>query len=377
MNFRQKLLPVHRWTGLTLGLIVMVSAITGSGMAFRKQLDPLVYPRVATTPACHTPLPLDRIAAAARAADQHSKLDYLRILAEPTAPVAARFLNKDTLYFDRCTAREVASQNRYVGFFGTLEWIHRGRWIPVGDYIMGGSAIALLVLLAAFGIYLWWPRGNRKFADGFKVSRRLKGTAFNIGLHRAVGAWVAIPLLISATTGLPNAFAGIHDAIVSLDGGEAKAPVSIVAAGPKSKRLPLAAAWATIKRLTPDPDEVLVHVALSPVAPLEIYIIERGAPHANARTYLFLDAYSGTILRFTRYRDMGIGSKIYFWMLSVHTGEVGGIVGQLLLFLGAIGALVLGYTGLTVYIRRRFKLDRKQAQRRGAVTADMKTKVAG
>ena len=48
------MLPIHRWIALTLGIVVLASAVTGAGMAFRKQLDPLVYQRMLQAPACRS-----------------------------------------------------------------------------------------------------------------------------------------------------------------------------------------------------------------------------------------------------------------------------------------------------------------------------------
>jgi vanillate O-demethylase ferredoxin subunit len=125
----------------------------------------------------------------------------------------------------------------------------------------------------------------------------------------------------------------------------------------------LSAAWTRIALACPDPREALIHLPQKPRDPIEIFIIAADAPHANARTYLFLDAHDGHVLSFTPYAAMGRGSKIYYWMLSVHTGEVGGVFGQAILFLGAAGALVLGYTGIRTWLRRRSK---KKAPRTSA-----------
>jgi len=361
MSWRRKLIPVHRWAGLTVGLILLVSAFTGAGMAFREQLEPVVYPGVARAAPCAHPLSLDVLAATASRLHPNDTLDYLRIQRDPATPVAARFLNKDTLYLDRCTAALTASQNRYQGFFGVLEWIHRGQWMKFGGWLMGLGALSLLLLLAGIGIYLWWPRKPRRFVQGFTVSRKAKGPAFNIGLHRAAGGWVALPLFLSALTGLPNAYDSIHDMIVSLDGKPETKPISTPSADPNAAHFPLAGAWRIVEHLAPNAKEVLIHVARKPKDPLEIYMIAADAPHANARSYLWLDAWSGKVLSYAPYSRMGVGSRIYFWMLSIHTGAIGGIPGQLFLFLGAIGALILGYTGITAYVRRRFRLDKKRA----------------
>ena len=360
MNLRRTLLPVHRWLGMTLGLIALVSALTGFGMVFRPQLDPVIYPGLFQSSTCEKMVSLDAIAGAARRLDSASELDFLRISDAPSASASVRFLNKDTLYFDRCTGALVASQNRYAGVFGVMEWIHRGRWQKGSDLVMGSGALAVL-LLSVIGIMLWWPRTVRRFVQGFTLNRKLKGQAFNIGLHKTIGGWIALPLVIIALTGLPNAFPSFLDALKSLDETvEAKPRSAIPVSGPQT-HIPLESAWATINRLSPTPREAVIHVVPKPDDPMEIYIIGVDAPHPNARTYLYLDAYSGKILSYTPYAKMGLGSKIYFWMLSIHTGDVGGLASQMIRCAAALGALVLGYTGMTAYLRR-------QSRRRKVVT---------
>jgi vanillate O-demethylase ferredoxin subunit len=213
---------------------------------------------------------------------------------------------------------------------------------------------------------MWWPRKERRLLDGFKLNRKLrKGTPFEMGLHRTAGAWVAVPLAISAITGLPNAFDSVHDAITALDGSRQARPHSL-ATGPD---VPLATVWERIVAMSPSPREALIHVPQKPGDPIEIFIIARDAPHANARTYLFLDAHDGRVLGFTPYAALGTGSKIYYWMLSIHTGEVGGPLGQAILFLGAVGALLLGYTGIRTWLRRRSNKSKPRGAAAGPAPA--------
>jgi uncharacterized iron-regulated membrane protein len=378
VNLRLTLLPVHRWVGLTLGLIVLVSAVTGAGMAFRKELDPVLYPRLDHASACAAPLPLDAFLARARALHPTSAIDYLRLRGEPNATVAVRFLNRDTLYFDRCTGALGGSQNRYEGVFGALEWIHRGQWAAWGGWVMGAGALVFLTILSVIGVYLWWPRRRGAFLQGFVLNRKLKGPAFTLGLHRTVGAWAVIMLTLSAFTGLPNAFDGVKDAITAIGatGPEARPHSTRPEGSAKSPKLKMAQAWAMVERLTPGPREVLLHLARKPRDPIEIYVIEADAPHANARTYVYLDAYSGAVLRFEPYARSPIGARIYYWMLSLHTGEVGGVFGQLLLFLGAASVPVLAYTGYSAYLRRRFGLGRKKPVRPALATATAQSRRA-
>lgn len=363
------MLPVHRWAALTVGVIALVSAFTGLGMVFRKQLDPIIYPRELRGP-CATPLSLDSLLAAGRKSHPNGKVDYVRILRDARQPIEIRWANKDTLYLDRCSARVVAAQNRYGGFFGLLEWIHRGRWLPepIGDYVMGTSALNLLFMLLGIGLYLWWPRKKQRFVDNFKLNMKLrKGPAFNMGLHRTVGGWVAIPIALSALTALPNAFPAVRNGLAAIGSSAPSKKPQSGAAGPLIR---VSTAWEEIQRLTPHPSETLIHVANKPADPLEIYVIAADAPHANARTYLYLDAHNGKILKFVPYSQMGLGDRLYYWMLSIHTGEIGGLAGQLVLAAGALGALTLGYTGILTWFRRRANKQRGVAKPKQRFTSE-------
>jgi len=111
----------------------------------------------------------------------------------------------------------------------------------------------------------------------------------------------------------------------------------------------------TLQSLVPDPAEALIHFPAKPRDPIEIFAIERGAPHANARTMLFLDAYSGRVLRFTPYAQSSLGHRAYFWTLSWHTGMVGGFAGPLVLISGALALIFLAWSGLGSFLRRSLR----------------------
>jgi len=363
VKLRPGFLRVHRWFGLTLGLVVMVSAFTGAGMAFRNQLDPQVYPQLFKASPCAHPLPLQRLVRSAKVALPKSKLVYIRVFPAGDGPSAVRFTHTDTVFVDRCTGLVTGAQNRYAGIFGSLEFIHRGQWLPSGGTLMGVGALSVVLILGLGGVFLWWPRNMRRFGRGFVMDRRLKGPAFTLVLHRTTGAWVVIFLMASALTGLPNAFPGVMSAMMRIGAPESVAPLaSVPPDGASPKPLALDKVWNIVTRLSPEPREVLIPLTRhAPTDPLEIFIIAADAPHGNARTYLDLDAYSGKVLKFTPYRESSIGAEIYYFGLSLHTGKIGGIAGELCLFIGALGALVLGVTGIQSFVGRVLRRNTKLA----------------
>ena len=351
---RRKILTVHRWAGLTLGLVLAWMAITGAMMVFRVQLDPLANPGLLTTPICTDRVPLDALADAARAAHPVGRIDYIRVLGGDRQPTLIRFANKDTVYLNPCTGTVLGMQNRYGGLFGTIELLHRLQFLGFGHWITGVSAIIFVVVFAVGGILVWWPHSLRALKGALRFNTRLTGRGRSLNRHRTIGVYVSLIVMTSALTGLPQAFDWYKNGVYRIAGSpppEAPPKASESSEAP----LPMETFWRHVQTLSPHPRETLLHYPLKSDDPVEIYIIGRDAPHANARTYLFLDPHTDAVLRYTPYNQSSLGHRLYFWTLSIHTGQAGGVIGQLLLLGGALSVPYLAYTGIGSYLRRKFK----------------------
>ena len=236
--------------------------------------------------------------------------------------------------------------------FGMLEFVHRFKFVDGGDLIAGVGALIFVFVIAIGGAAVWWPSSWRALKASLKLNLRLRGRLRDVHLHRVTGAYAGIVILASALTGLPQAFDWYKDALYIIAGSplpdrhfESKPDAGAV-------RLPMEAIWRHAQALVPSPAEALLHYPRKPDEAVEIYLIEKDAPHANARTYLFLDAYSNAVVSFTPYAESSLGHRLYFWTLSWHTGQAG-LLGQVVLLFGALAVPVLAYTGIASYLARR------------------------
>lgn len=369
---RNYFLPVHRWTGLTVGLVIVLMALTGAGIVFRPQLEPVLNSELLTVASCTERVTLDTLTANAQAGRPAAKLDYIRLVAgEPGAarmPAAAvRFTDQTFVYLDPCSGDVLGERHRYGGLLGTIEQVHRFRFMPNGSWITGTCALLFAVLLVGGGLYLWLPSALRGLKSSFAVGARPSGAARMSGWHRRVGVFASLIVLASVLTGLPQAFEWYKAALYALAGSSMHASTPRSALLPGVARLPVETLWQRAQQLVPQPREMLMHYPVKPRAPVDLYLIERDAPHPNARSMLYLDAYSGKVLEFTPYAASSAGHKLYFWTLSLHTGLVGGLAGQLLLLAGALSVPVLAWTGTAGYLRRR---------RRSAASVRLQVRVA-
>ena len=192
MNLRVRagVTQVHRWVGLSVGLVAVYLAVTGGWIVLRPLLDPVTYPRLMVIPACAKPLPIDRIAASARAFHPQGRLSYIYLYGSPTASTMVRFSDADQVYIDGCTGNVLGHQARYGGLYGTVESLHKLKFVPavVANSIIGTTSLLLSLVLVAGGLFVWWPRRKAAWKHALTIDRTLKGRAFALRLHTTVGA---------------------------------------------------------------------------------------------------------------------------------------------------------------------------------------------
>ncbi|BAL27197.1 hypothetical protein AZKH_p0314 (plasmid) [Azoarcus sp. KH32C] len=360
----------HRWTGLTFGLVLVFVAITGMLIAYRPYLEPIVNRDLLTVPACSERVSMDTVAANARAAHPAGKMDYIRIM--PAAPGAARISAlqvriaepeefQHDVYVNPCTGGVLGQRDRYGGWLATIEQLHRFRFMEEGgSLITGTTALLFAIVLVSGGLYLWWPRRLRALPTAATFNPRLTGRERTLDRHKIVGLYVSLIVVSSALTGLPLAFEWYRDGVYAITGSKPEKPPRVTPAE-GAKPLSMETYWQRVQALVPDAGETLIHFP-SPKKPkeaLDIFTVERRAPHAFARTMVYLDPYTADVAKLIPYEKANPGQKLYFWMLSWHMGQVGGQAGGLifpmLLLVGAMGVPFLAYTGVGSYIRRKLR----------------------
>lgn len=351
LNVRKLLLPLHLWTGLTIGLLLMITAATGSLMVFRHQLEPRFDPRMFVVEPGPVRLPPDELVARARAAHPAGELDNIRYSGEPTAPFMVYFTNKDFVHLNPYTGAVLGVRERYGSLFGWLEGMHKFLHLEpaIGEPIMGYSALVFGFIILS-GLVLWWPASRRALKAGLTLNWKLKGRPWNLNLHKVLGAYAALILLFSVSTGVPIALDWAKDLLYPLTGSR-KSPPPVAPAAAPGAFAGFDAATDSIARVYPGATET--YVPLPKKGLVAAYVIESGASHPNARSYVWLEPATARVIQARTYARAAAGFRVYYWMMSLHTGAVGGPVWQIILLFGALSLLVLGYTGTASYLRRK------------------------
>jgi len=359
LAIRNTILQVHRWTGLTVGLVAVFLALTGLAMLFRPQLQPLAERGLRDVPSCSARLALDDLIARARESRPGARVGQVEIFEGGFGATIVRFSDMQGVYVNSCDGTVLGQQDRWGGFFGFVEWLHRLRFAGDPDVteLIGGSVSFVIALAMVIGgIAMWWPPGLGALKTAVKFRPGLKGRAFDVNLHRTVGLYASVVLLMSTLTSLTFTFEWARHAIFTAAGSPLPARKPGVAAS--GALLPAETFMARTLKVVPGARDIQIQFPRKPGDAVEVQALDRDAPHANARDFIYLDPYSGDIVRFEPHATSSTGNRIYRWLGALHRGEVGGIAVQLLLFVGILGVPVLAYTGIRGYVRRRFPAAR-------------------
>lgn len=347
---RRWALRVHRWAGLSLGAVLLVSAASGlvliAGDALERGAQPAIFTSDAGEPA-----PIDRVIASISEAHPASRLMRLR-LPRDAHDVYEAWLDSDAgrrVYLDQVTAQVRGSfspAGTIKSFIFTLhsQLFARG----AGKALLGAGAAGLLVLITS-GLLVWWP-GRRKLRLAFRIRR---GRAFVADTHRLTGALLSPLLAMVAFTGLSLvAPVSIEKLLVRVTLSEPRpAPPPWKPAGEAAgPALPLGdlirAADAEL------PGGQVSWLYFPPPAGGWLTVRKRldGEVHPNGKSFAYLDPASGRVAAAFDARRNARGARWFDALYPAHIGRVLGRVPHV------IAGLVMGFlviSGWMIWWRRR------------------------
>ena len=348
---RKILLPVHLWSGLILGLVLIVMAVTGSLLVWRKSIEPRFDQHMFVVAPGGARLAPEDLVARARVAHPGAELESIRYYTDPTAPFLAYYTDKEFVHLNPYTGEVLGIRKRYGEGLGWIEGMHKFLQLDpsIGENITGYTALVFGFIILS-GIVLWWPATRKALKAGLTLNWKLKGRPWDLSLHKALGAYAALVLLVSVSTGVPISLDWAKNSLYLLTGSKKTPPpeMTVRKEGPFAGFNAVARSMAEVM---PGAKEAYIPQPKNGV--VVAYAIEGDAPHLNARSYVWLEPATSKVLKTSPYREAGAGFRLYYWGMSLHTGVMGGPVVQVILLLGALSVPVLAYTGTASYLRRK------------------------
>ncbi len=347
---RTPLLTFHLWTGITVGVVFMVVALSGTALIFRSKLERTLDPQRFVVEPGATRLPIDNLVARARVA--HPGVDFLsvRYWSDPTASFTAYFADRNYVHLNPYTGAILGTRARYGEGFGWIEGLHKYlRLEPTLGESVNGTFAGVFAALLLTGFVLWWPATRRALVAGLTLNRKLTGRPWQLNLHKTIGAYAGLVLLFSAVSGIPISFESTWPVLDLITFSKREQPPS-APVGVPTAFAGFDVVGRQIAKLMPAARET--YIPLPKAGLISAYAIAADAPHPNARSYVFLDP-AASVIRYAPWAQASAGYRLYYWMLSLHSAATGGIVVQLLLLTATLCVPLLAWTGVASYLRRK------------------------
>jgi uncharacterized iron-regulated membrane protein len=202
---RKALFQVHLWTGIGLGLYVLLMSVTGSALVFRREMVKSLAREPSVVPAQGARMTEDDLKRVAKRAYPDYEVTRVWQRKNPDQAVEIwleRRGKRLQRLFNPYTGADLGNSLRF-GFRFVL-WL-----ADLHDNLLGAQTGRLInaaggiftMLLALTGSIIWWPGiGTWRRSLSFRWKTNPKG--FNWSLHSAVGFWTFAFFFMWAITGI-------------------------------------------------------------------------------------------------------------------------------------------------------------------------------
>lgn len=363
-SFRRILFWMHLVSGLSAGVIIFVMCVTGAFLAFERQIIEL-FESDARDVAVRELVPKlapQQIVDKLREARPDSRPSAMAITNEPGSTWLFNLGREGQVYVDPYTGDITGEGNKSVrGFMSELRNWHRyvalsGDGRTVGRAITGAANL-LFLFLAISGIYIWMPRQLRwssiKPVIWFK--RGLSGKPRNFNWHNTIGFWTSLFLIVFTLTATVISYQWAANLLYTVTGNEVPPQQQGNNAPPAEKAFEfpadINAAWTAAETQSPTWRSISLRLPIEKDA--AVFTIDEGIYwNIFGRSTLTASAATGVVSKWEPYGEQNSARQLRSWFRFTHTGETGGIVGQIIGFIACVGGAFLVWTGFSLALRR-------------------------
>jgi uncharacterized iron-regulated membrane protein len=221
---RKALFQVHLWTGIGLGLYVLLISVSGSAIVFRNELYTSLWPGPKVVAASGERLTKAQLKEAVQRAYPGYTISWIWEAKRPNEATDVwmeKNGNKKQRLFDPFNGKDLGESRPYS--IQVLAWIgdfHTNLLAGKKGRVANGVAAALVTLLSLSGAVIWWP-GIANWRRSLTLHRGVNWKRLNWDLHSALGFWTFAFVFMWAITGVyvvfPAPFQKAVDRFAPLD----------------------------------------------------------------------------------------------------------------------------------------------------------------
>ena len=364
---RNFIFRLHKYAGLSVGLLLAMSGLTGALLVFGDELDSLLNPallHVEARGAAHAPV--QKMLDAAQQVYPQEKAARIRLPRDEQSSCEICFAARENprcVYLDPYDGRVLGTRVPAHSLKARVISLHR-RLLSgeTGETIIGVCGL-LLLAMSLSGLFLWWP-GRRNLARGWKINWRGSTYRINYDLHRLTGICVMLFLMVNAMTGAAMVFRPSFEGLLNrFDGAPNNPPAKPVShPDPMLQTLSTDEILRRAEAALPNAVPTIVTLPAAAAATFNVRLRQAGELHPSGRSIVYLDQYSGEVRLVENAFQAPLGTRAGHNLYPIHVGQWGGRLTRVIQVAVGLTLPLLFCTGLLMWrTRTRSDARRKRA----------------
>ena len=353
-KLRSIIFYLHGSIGFFVGLLLIVTGLTGSLLVFEQDFNRLMITRQygIITPQQKQLSPesvLNTIEAHYAARDD---LHLFRIYVPdtPSTPYVGQLSSANDLrtevFIDPYTGKIMGERIWDYTLIGMILNLHDSLMSGETGTAIVGIAAFLMCMLCISGLILW--PGWRKLIVGFKIKLDAHRQRANFDIHKVAGIITGVFLFLTGFTGFCWNFSFTEPIIYAVT-------FTPQPSSPVSKPIPGKSLLGLTEQLK------IANAALPGAVTKSIYFPNKSVDALQIRmklpqereeygnSHVYLDSYTGEVLRVDSALKMPLGSRVLNFFNPLHYGTFGGLPTRILYVFVGLAPLILFVTGLMMY----------------------------
>ncbi len=373
---RTSILWLHRCFGLGAALFITLLGVTGAILVWEEELDTLLNPETLSNTSAMPPLPAPELiehleAAFAEQPGAEPRLHFLVFPRDPGRSAIAyvsgytpKDISNNQAFIDRGSGAVLGSRNTIspnpFSRAEVIPWLYQFHYSlaagRTGGVLLG--VIAILWLLDT--IAAWYLTVPRRFSlsawvPAWKVARR----RLTFDLHRAGGLWLTPVIAVIAFTGVYfNLYLEVFKPVTNLvsnittqpfEEPPAVNPVKQPQIG-YSDALDIARQELVSREVRID---TLDYLAWDPARGYYVaaFYTDRDLSRDSPSGHVYVNHDSS--IRHVRISGEGTAADtLVDWQFPLHSGQILGLPGRIVVFVAGIGSAMLAITGVMLWFRK-------------------------
>lgn len=357
--WRKALFQVHLWTGVVIGLYLILISVTGSLLVFQRELQNDV-PRLGndTQPGPLSFGELTNIALRGYPGSALANID-MRTRERRVVSIGLKQNNEDRIvYVDSQSGRIVGNEilQRRHPLLTVSEDLHNELAAGTAGAEGNGIGGALLFVMSVTGIVLWWP-GRKNWQRAIKVKWNARWARVNWDLHSAFGFWTLLFVAMWGISGAYFIFPRPFNRIIAVFSRMSDLQERPSAWRPGDPVLPLNALLHRAEALYPHDQLAYLYMDIyAPGGVVKVFLSsDPGMPLPLREDVVSFQPATGQILSNISSGNWSAGERLSLAIYSIHFGDFGGIPVKIIWALLGLIPVLLVITGYLMWWNRVLK----------------------